>query len=292
MINFKQNHPILMMLATVIGVFLFFALVTGHLTGQDKSNNIPKVTGDMILEAPTDRTLTAGLSPWASIADSIIEIKTDVRGDVYYEINVFGAIVPGSLLKATRELEKMNREGNTAPLVIHINTPGGSAGELLEFTTVAQSYGGVIVTVNDGIAFSAGAVLYALGDVRVSGKGALVLFHSMQTSYKGPLNYKIATEIRNDIMNFNMIIYRLLMSETGQTERSLRGGMFIEDNEQNFLNVGMLKDFRMLDLETREYNNILNYQGINEVVRFNNNQDDEQLVEEVFTTILELFGSN
>lgn len=180
-------------------------------------------------------------------------------------MDISGEIVEDSF-DIINNLLRQNKYHKT-PLLITLNSPGGDANSLLSFLSIAREHRGTIITVNDGTAYSAAAVIYALGDVRVARSGSSTLFHSVQFQYNGHMNMEIAAKLVREIAAFNQQFYDFLVEQTGHTEAFIRKTFFVENWEGNYLTYNQLVSYGLVNYRYNEFLTILEQDGISGLIR-------------------------
>jgi ATP-dependent Clp protease protease subunit len=118
-----------------------------------------------------------------------------------------------AVLKATRESE-------TAPIVVYINSSGGSADALAAMVSVMDSVPNTFVTACTGAAMSAGAMLLAHGDVRCVGPHSRVMIHAMSGGAGG--NIEDFKADAKEMARMDRAFVKLLAKDCGKTIKELR----------------------------------------------------------------------
>lgn len=172
--------------------------------------------------------------------------EVDVRGQAYLSVTIEGEIVSDSFT-ILNDLMR-DRTYDKLPLIIHIYTPGGDANAMFSFINLAQERSAPIITINEGKAYSAGAVIYALGDIRVARAGSSTLFHSVQFQIPPDsiLNVSEIEDILSFAHSYNQKVYDFLVDVTGHSEKFIRETYFIENDENNKLSFGKLSSFGLV----------------------------------------------
>ena len=267
------KHPLVVILLAVAGIIIILKLASAE--PIDPYKGLTLITSSETPVSEPEKEGPNQKSILEQVAKADLETRIDRNGTVYHEIIVRGGIMDASLYTATQKLWDLVNSNATDPLVIRINSPGGLVTELMEFVQAATAYRGTIITINEGGAYSAGAMLYALGDVRVCGVYANVLYHSVQIQvFMETLNVENLTNILSQMHAYNGQLYDMLTRETGQTREQLSKEVFIENKEGNFLSYAKLVKNGLVDLTLKQFNELYFEEGINAVVERNNHQDD------------------
>lgn len=215
--------------------------------------------------------LAASSGPQDKIFTAIT--KVDVAGAQYVEVNINDTIGETSFGDVIKHLEGLpNRD---LPIVIFINTHGGSASALFDFFNTVRNWDGPIITVNNGKAYSCGALIYMIGDVRVARNGSDTMFHGAQMQTNERLNIASVTELLRTLQEFNSIVYKIAEEETNQTEEEMRATWFDDRRENNFLSPSDLDRYDLLDLYFNEFHDILSAQGIEGLLEHRNSDQQD-----------------
>jgi ATP-dependent protease ClpP protease subunit len=81
-------------------------------------------------------------------------------------------------------LKVVTQHAKVKALTINIMSPGGNAFAMISIKNTImrlKAKGIKIITVTDGLAFSAGAIIWLLGDERIMHADDLIMFHGVQT---------------------------------------------------------------------------------------------------------------
>lgn len=106
-------------------------------------------------------------------------------------IYIFGSIVAGAWpeygeVSVTSFRDDFDALSDSCEeLVVHINSPGGNVFEGLGICSIIKDSAKPVTTINEGIAFSMGAVVLEAGAKRKSARGALLMFHSAASCVSG-----------------------------------------------------------------------------------------------------------
>lgn len=189
-----------------------------------------------------------------------VTTERDVTGTQFLNIAVIGPIEADSFDIINSLLQ--DKQFATTPVIISLHSPGGDANSMVEFLNILREHRGKVITINEGKAYSAAAIIYALGDVKVARAGSMTLFHSVQFQSDEVLNVESLTEMLQFARNWNQKIYDMLVDETGHTEQFIRSTYFIEGKEGNFLSFRMLVRFDLVDYRYNAFKDVLEREGI------------------------------
>lgn len=106
------------------------------------------------------------------------------------------------------QLQRQSAKDPTAPILIYIDSFGGSAHGLLTMISAMESVPNQLITVSLGKAMSAGAVLLACGDIRYASPHSSIMVHEMSTWIGGHID-DVNVEHEN-IIRLNEYIMQLL----------------------------------------------------------------------------------
>jgi ATP-dependent protease ClpP protease subunit len=103
-------------------------------------------------------------------------------------------------------------------LFIRINSNGGAVDALLQLKSSIDNYkirGGTVFTHVDSQAFSCGALLLSLGDIRSCSSHARILIHEVSSGmYRSNTNYIVSSA--NEIDRLNDLVFQFLADSMGQ----------------------------------------------------------------------------
>jgi ATP-dependent Clp protease protease subunit len=111
-------------------------------------------------------------------------------------------------------------EGKDRPIVIYINSYGGSVDSLNCILDTLDSLPNKIITVCAGTAMSCGAVLLAYGDERYIGQNSRVMIHQISSIAFGNLN-----ELKNEVgesKRMNDQIVRILAKKSKKSIKEIK----------------------------------------------------------------------
>ena len=120
-----------------------------------------------------------------------------VAGDSRNTVVLTGDIQYGDAAQMNKELGNLDRiHTGQYGLHLYINSTGGMGAEIMTIIGVIDRFqkgiGGLVYTYNYGFAFSAGALLFLRGDIRIMHETATVMFHDAyfmgQNGLKVPKN--------------------------------------------------------------------------------------------------------
>lgn len=130
-------------------------------------------------------------------------------------------------------------------IIIHINSPGGEAGALMQMVDTMRMISSPTTVINIGSALSAGAFLLAAGDYRLGFKNALYMLHGAQLTY--PMLCKDIKE-NADYLAFvekmNNKVLNIIVEATGRPLELVREDCArdLYMNSQEALDYGLIDD--------------------------------------------------
>lgn len=136
------------------------------------------------------------------------------------EIWMSGDFTAESALKLRKDILEVAEVGEDVPVVIYINSYGGSVDALNKVLDLLDSLPNRIITVCSGTAMSAGAFLLCAGDERYIGKNSRVMIHQASAGTFGTVN-----EMDNNVKEFKKLnnrIIALVAKKCGKTIAEVR----------------------------------------------------------------------
>ena len=127
-------------------------------------------------------------------------------------VNDFDNWTVSRLKLAIVEAKKKNQK--TLPVMI--NSPGGSVYHLLQMIDELDASGLNIVTIVNGIAMSAGAILFSVGKKRYLSKNSTVMIHD--ASYFAMGKHSDVTSLVTHVDDVEGRLYEMMNSQSGQPE--------------------------------------------------------------------------
>jgi len=120
----------------------------------------------------------------------------------------------------TERVLSIAAESPSKPIVVYINSDGGSVHALLAMQAVMDSVQNPIVTVATGRAFSAGADLLAHGDIRFVSPYARIMIHETSAGTAGHID-DLAVSM-DEIKALNTQSMEILARDMGMTTEALK----------------------------------------------------------------------
>jgi ATP-dependent Clp endopeptidase proteolytic subunit ClpP len=90
---------------------------------------------------------------------------------IYDEISDYFGVGSSQIIEALEDL------GDTSPISIRINSPGGDVVEGLAIFNAIRRHSGAVNTFNDSLAASCGSYIFAAGDNRVAAANSILMIH-------------------------------------------------------------------------------------------------------------------
>lgn len=159
------------------------------------------------------------------------------------EIWIHGDFTANSALKLRKEILEHAAMGPEFPIVIYINSYGGSVDALNSIIDTIDSLPNQIITVCAGTAMSCGAILLSHGDLRFIGKNSRVMIHQVSSGVIGT-NAEIGNTAR-EISALNDHHIKLLAHNTGQSVNTIR--TLYNSNLDKYMNASQSVKFGIAD---------------------------------------------
>lgn len=132
------------------------------------------------------------------------------------EINCIGEINADSVNSLIMQLLYLEKEDKEKPVVMYINSPGGSVSDGLALYDVMQAISCPVRTVCVGIAASMGAVIFASGTERDMLPNGRIMIHDPLIPSTGGSALRMKS-VCDDLMVTRDIIAEILAKHTGKT---------------------------------------------------------------------------
>ncbi len=163
--------------------------------------------------------------------------------DLLPEIWMSGDFTAESALKLRKDILEHAALGEDVPVVIYINSYGGSVDALNKILDTIDSIPNKVVTVCAGTAMSAGATLLSYGDERYIGKNSRVMIHQVSSGAFGTV-----ADIDNNVKELRKLNNRLLKvlaQKCGKSIAEMKELYF--DNLDKYLSPQEARKFGLVD---------------------------------------------
>lgn len=160
----------------------------------------------------------------AKKAYNIVEIGQDEA-----EINLYGEVVdthpldwwtgepvPGNFIAQDEFLQELERLRSKRKITVHINSVGGDLYAGIAIHNRLKSLSAQVITINDGLAASAGSVIFEAGDVRKVHTGSNIMIHSAATLLCGFFQILELDQVRRELEAHNKAALNLYVERTGR----------------------------------------------------------------------------
>ena len=124
--------------------------------------------------------LSAGIKPYniASVGENDVEIS--LYGEVVSTRPVdwwTGNPIPGNFIALDEFLKDLDELGTKDNITVHINSVGGDLYAGIAIYNRLKGLGANIITINDGLAASAGSIIFMSGNERRVNSGSNLMIH-------------------------------------------------------------------------------------------------------------------
>lgn len=159
------------------------------------------------------------------------------------EIWMSGDFTAESALKLRKDILEVAEIGEDVPVVIYINSYGGSVDALNKVLDLLDSLPNRIITVCSGTAMSAGAVLLSYGDERYIGANSRVMIHQVSSGTFGTVTDMEASVKETKKLNNRFLA--TLAKKCKKTPRQMKA--IFEKNVDKYLTPQEAKKFGLVD---------------------------------------------
>jgi len=136
------------------------------------------------------------------------------------EIWMSGDFTAESALKLRKDILEHAALGEDVPILIYINSYGGSVDALNKILDTIESLPNKVVTICSGTAMSAGAFLLCAGDERYIGKNSRVMIHQASAGVFGTVNEMDAN--LKEFKKMNNRIINLVSKRCGKSVKDIK----------------------------------------------------------------------
>lgn len=136
-------------------------------------------------------------------------------------ILLIGEINTENVMNTIVKIQELDTISNE-PIILEINSPGGSVDDGLALIDIMQSVKSPIYTVALGQASSMASLILAAGEkgYRKANRHCRILLHQMQTGYVGKLND--VSEMYRSTLEMNDVVYNMYSSFTGRKAEDIK----------------------------------------------------------------------
>lgn len=159
------------------------------------------------------------------------------------EIWMSGDFTAESALKLRKDILEHAEAGEDVPVLIYINSYGGSVDALNKILDTIDSIPNKVVTICAGTAMSAGAVLLSYGDERYIGANSRVMIHQVSS-----VTFGTVVEMDNTMKehrNLNTRLLNVLAKRCNKTTKQMRA--IFDKNMDKYLTPAEAKKFGLVD---------------------------------------------
>ena len=169
--------------------------------------------------------------------------KLSNSSTVSEEIWLSKAFDQENALKLRDQIIKASNKDETMPIIVYINSYGGSVDALNNLLDTFESVPNEIVTVGCGTAMSAGAVLLSAGDKRYITKSSRVMIHKLSS-----FNWGNSDDIKtnaDEIARLNSQLMEILAKNCGKTVKQLNN--LLKETRDLYLSANKAVSFGIVD---------------------------------------------
>lgn len=159
------------------------------------------------------------------------------------EIWMNGDFTNANALKLRKEILAVADLGDNVPVIININSYGGSVDALNNILDLLDSLPNPIITVCTGVAMSCGAVLLAYGDQRFMGPNSRVMIHQVSGGAMGTTNEVIASA--EEMKKVNLQFMKVLAKKCKKSDKQMKA--IFDKNVDKYLRPAEAKKFGIVD---------------------------------------------
>lgn len=145
--------------------------------------------------------------------------------------------------KLRKEILERAELGEDVPVIIYINSYGGSVDALNKILDTIDSIPNKVITVCAGTAMSAGAVLLSYGDERYIGTNSRVMIHQVSSGTFGTVN-EMDSNVR-EFKNLNSRLLNVLAKRCKKTPKQMKA--VFDKNVDKYLTPQEAKKFGLVD---------------------------------------------
>lgn len=159
------------------------------------------------------------------------------------EIWMNGDFTAESALKLRKDILEHAELGEDVPVVIYINSYGGSVDALNKILDTLDSIPNRIVTICSGTAMSCGAILLSYGDERYIGANSRIMIHQVSGGTFGTVSDMETSVKESKKVNSNLL--SVLAKRCGKTPKQMKA--IFDKNIDKYLSPQEAKRFGLVD---------------------------------------------
>jgi ATP-dependent Clp endopeptidase proteolytic subunit ClpP len=157
-------------------------------------------------------------------AYNILEIGQDEA-----EINLYGEVVathptdwwtgepiPGDFIAQDEFLRDLEKLSTKRKITVHINSVGGDLYAGIAIYNRLKSLSAQVITINDGLAASAGSVIFEAGNIRKVNTGSNLMIHSAACFLYGFYQNAELGQVQNELEAHNKAALNIYVERTGR----------------------------------------------------------------------------
>lgn len=164
-------------------------------------------------------------------------------------IYLYGEIGEASLLHVAQMVSEYNSEDNgllkeeRIPITIRLSTMGGSIYEALGIVNIIKDSKTPIYTHVDGLAFSAGFLIWSTGQKRTMGKNSTLMYHQPSGAIEGTLNEIII--YTEELERLHEESYQMILDNLQPTNVSILQ-QANENNQDIYINYKLAQELNII----------------------------------------------
>lgn len=159
------------------------------------------------------------------------------------EIWMSGDFTAESALKLRKDILEHAEVGEDVPVLIYINSYGGSVDALNKILDTIESIPNKVITICSGTAMSAGAFLLCAGDERYIGKNSRVMIHQASAGTFGTVN-EMSANIK-EFKKLNNRIIKLVAQKCGKSVQEVKE--LFDENMDKYFSPAEARKFGLVD---------------------------------------------
>lgn len=157
-------------------------------------------------------------------AYNILEIEQDEA-----EINLYGEVVathptdwwtgepiPGDFIAQDEFLRDLEQLSTKRKITVHINSVGGDLYAGIAIHNRLKNLPAQVITINDGLAASAGSVIFEAGNIRKVNTGSNLMIHSAACFLYGFYQISELRQVQNELEAHNKAALNIYVERTGR----------------------------------------------------------------------------
>lgn len=174
---------------------------------------------------PAMAGLSAGIKPYniASVGENDAEIS--LYGEVVSTRPVdwwTGNPIPGNFIALDEFLKDLDELGTKDNITVHINSVGGDLYAGIAIYNRLKGLGANIITINDGLAASAGSIIFMSGNERRVNSGSNLMIHGAAGFMCGYYQMQDLQTAAKQLEAHNRAGINIYVETTGRTEKEIK----------------------------------------------------------------------